>query len=92
MQGAGLAGVPATVVDRARVILEALEQGDRQGRSSKTALFDDLPLFSATPTPPYSGPSAAEKLLAETHPDELTPKAALSLIYELTSLLKQRSS
>ena len=94
VQVARLAGLPATVVDRARVILEALEQGDRQGRSSKTALFDDLPLFSATPTPtpPYSGPSAAEKLLAETHPDELTPKAALSLIYELTSLLKQRSS
>ncbi|MGR3342165.1 MAG: DNA mismatch repair protein MutS [Paracoccaceae bacterium] len=94
VQVARLAGLPASVVERARVILDALEQGDREGGSPKSALFDDLPLFSATPAPApvKSGPSAAEILLAETLPDELTPKAALSLIYELISLLKQESN
>ena len=94
VQVARLAGLPAAVVERARVILDALEKGDRQGGSPKNAMFDDLPLFSATPTPVpvKSAPSAAEKMLAETLPDELTPKAALALIYELTSLLKQESN
>ena len=94
VQVARLAGLPAAVVERARVILDALEKGDRQGGSPKNAMFDDLPLFSATPTPApvKSAPSAAEKMLAETLPDELTPKAALALIYELTSLLKQESN
>ncbi len=34
------------------------------------------------------GPSELEARLAEVNPDELTPKAALELLYELRALLK----
>jgi len=34
-----------------------------------------------------AGPSIAERRLAEVNPDELTPKAALELLYELKSTI-----
>lgn len=36
------------------------------------------------------GPSALEHRLAEIRPDELAPKAALELLYELKRLLERR--
>jgi DNA mismatch repair protein MutS len=51
VQVARLAGLPQAVVERAKVVLEALEKGEREGGSRKHALIDDLPLFSATPAP-----------------------------------------
>ena len=48
VQVARLAGLPQSVVDRAKTVLEALEKGDRDG-AKKTALIDDLPLFRAAP-------------------------------------------
>ncbi|MEJ1991990.1 MAG: DNA mismatch repair protein MutS, partial [Maritimibacter sp.] len=92
VQVAKLAGLPASVVERARVVLEALEAGEREGTPAPKALIDDLPLFSAvanSPAPaPAAGPSALEEKLAGIHPDELTPRAALDLIYELRALAK----
>lgn len=87
VQVAQLAGLPKSVVERARVVLEALEQGDRESGSKAETLFEDLPLFSvnapqaAAPT----GPSAVEEALADVHPDQLTPMEALQLIYTLKS-------
>ncbi len=49
VQVARLAGLPPSVVERARVVLEALEQGERQGGARPKALIDDLPLFRAAP-------------------------------------------
>ncbi|MFE3835855.1 DNA mismatch repair protein MutS [Pseudogemmobacter sonorensis] len=91
VQVARLAGLPASVVERARIVLEALEQGDRQG-GKQAALIDDLPLFRAAPParPAAAAPareSAVEARLKTAHPDEMTPKEALSLIYELRGLL-----
>ena len=51
VQVAKLAGLPDSVVERARVVLEQLEQNEREGGKQKT-LIDDLPLFSAAPPPP----------------------------------------
>ncbi|MCI2400056.1 DNA mismatch repair protein MutS [Aliiroseovarius subalbicans] len=90
VQVAKLAGLPETVVDRARIVLEALEKGEREGAQQK-AIIDDLPLFTATPAVPARSPSApspVEDKLSNIHPDELTPKEALSLIYDLKSLIK----
>jgi DNA mismatch repair protein MutS len=91
VQVARLAGLPAAVVDRARVVLEALEKGEREGSAAKSALIDDLPLFAATPNraPPPSPPkaSAVAERLKDVHPDDLTARDALDLIYELKSLL-----
>ena len=89
VQVAKLAGLPASVVDRARVVLDALEKGEREGGGRRAALIDDLPLFSAaprTPPTPVKG-SEVERRLKAVLPDELSPKEALAMIYELKGLL-----
>ncbi len=88
VQVAQLAGLPAAVVDRARVVLDALEKGEREGKAQK-ALIDDLPLFAAAPPPVAaapSGPSPLQEKLADVSPDTLSPREALNLIYELKDL------
>jgi DNA mismatch repair protein MutS len=88
VQVARLAGLPAAVVERARVVLEALERGDREGGGKARALVDDLPLFAvaARPSAPAAAPSAVEERLRAVLPDELSPREALALIYELKAL------
>lgn len=90
VQVARLAGLPAPVIARARDILDQLEAGAREGKTSPVTLLDDLPLFSAVPpapAPPTNTPSIVENRLAEIHPDSLTPREALDLIYDLKSLI-----
>ena len=86
VQVARLAGLPQSVVDRAKTVLEALEKGDRDG-AKKTALIDDLPLFRAAPPATKPKNSAAEDRLKSINPDELTPIEALKALYDLKSLL-----
>lgn len=86
VQVAKLAGLPDAVVARARVVLDALEKGEREGAANPKALIDDLPLFAAIPpAPPAAAPkdSAVEMRLKDISPDELTPREALQLMYEL---------
>ena len=88
VQVAKLAGLPDAVTARARDILSKLESGASE--TGKTQIIDDLPLFSAVPPPPpqpKAAPSEVEARLKEVLPDELTPKDALALIYEMKSLL-----
>ncbi len=89
VQVARLAGLPQIVVDRAKVVLDALEKGEREGGGNRKAVIDDLPLFAATPVAPpvQIGESEVEARLQDILPDELTPKEALSIIYELRDLL-----
>lgn len=91
VQVARLAGLPQVVVERAKIVLEALEKGEREGGSARKAIVDDLPLFSATaaPAPVKTKPSQVEGRLKTVLPDELTPKEALALIYELRDLLEK---
>ncbi|WP_108893502.1 DNA mismatch repair protein MutS [Palleronia abyssalis] len=88
VQVAKLAGLPASVIQRAETVLTALEKGEAEGK--KTALIDDLPLFSAAPPPavPAKGPSPLIERLQALLPDELTPREALDLVYELKALSK----
>lgn len=93
VQVARLAGLPSSVVDRAKVVLEALESGERQGGARPQTLIDDLPLFRAAPQAPTSparqaAPSEVEARLRGIHPDEMSPLDALRTIYELKGLLK----
>ena len=87
--------MPASVVERARVVLDQLEKGDREGGKRQLALIDDLPLFSAVPPAPApapaSRPDALTQKLAGVFPDELTPRDALSLVYELKKLSGEAS-
>lgn len=88
VQVARLAGLPQVVVDRAKVVLEALEKGEREG--GRKAFVDDLPLFAAMPAPPpvKQQVSEVEARLKGVMPDELTPKEALALIYELRGMVE----
>jgi len=84
---ARLAGLPEAVLSRASEVLAALERGEQSGAVSKLA--DDLPLFAAAPPRP-SGTTAAprresevEAALAAVNPDQLSPREALELLYDL---------
>ena len=90
VQVAKLAGLPASVIDRARIVLDALERGEREGGSAREALIDDLPLFSSRPqmpAPKATAPSEVEAALRAILPDELSPRDALAVIYELKAKL-----
>jgi DNA mismatch repair protein MutS len=85
---AKLAGLPGAAVSRAEQVLEILEQGEQAG--SLARLADDLPLFAARQSGPAhlpKTPSALEARLEDVNPDELSPREALDLLYELRSLL-----
>jgi DNA mismatch repair protein MutS len=84
IQVAKLAGLPASVIERAKVVLAMLEADDR----SKPRGFEDLPLFAAPPRSAAQDPRSAalETLIDELvaiHPDELSPREALEALYAL---------
>jgi DNA mismatch repair protein MutS len=90
IQVAKLAGLPPSVVTRAKAVLAKLEANDR-GQSART-LADDLPLFAITARAPAepSPPSEAEQLIEAVkalHPDELSPREALEALYALKAKL-----
>ena len=71
-------------------MLATLESGEQADALSHLA--DDLPLFAARPVPAaakLAEPSAVEEALRAVNPDELTPKAALELLYELRRRLDE---
>ncbi|MDG1353503.1 MAG: DNA mismatch repair protein MutS [Sulfitobacter sp.] len=90
VQVAQLAGLPPAVISRARVVLEALENGEREGGATQKTLIDDLPLFATTPTPPPAPKkvSQVETMMDAILPDELSPRDALDLIYKLKEAAK----
>ncbi len=90
IQVAKLAGLPDDVLKRAQEVLHALEQGD-SGRRAKT-LVDDLPLFAAaSPVAVRQQSSQMEAKLRALNVDELSPREALQLVYELKALTHENS-
>jgi DNA mismatch repair protein MutS len=91
IQVAKLAGLPAAVTARAAEVLELLEKSDQS--AAHRSLADDLPLFSAA-RPQASRPRRASEIenkLAAIAPDELSPREALALLYELKAALPKTS-
>ena len=93
VQVARLAGLPDSVVARAREVLDALEKGDREGGQKPKAIIDDLPLFAAAPPAPVAqaapAASPALDLLDQVNPDDLTPRDALDMLYKLKEASRQ---
>jgi len=82
LQVAQLAGVPQDVIKAAKVKLTELE-ATRQ-YSTDLVEVQQADLFSAV-----AAPSAIEQALAEIDPNDLTPKQALDVVYQLQALLKK---
>ncbi|HEY1710948.1 MAG TPA: DNA mismatch repair protein MutS [Rhizomicrobium sp.] len=82
---AKLAGLPPAVLTRAEEVLRALDEG-REGHKP-LAKIDDLPLFAAQPASTPMKASAVEEALKDMQPDELSPKQALEILYELKAKL-----
>jgi DNA mismatch repair protein MutS len=80
IQVARLAGLPEPVLARARQVLSALES---RSSGSPAPMLDDLPLFRAAPPPKKPEINPLDAMLDAIRPDELTPKLALDLVYEL---------
>ena len=81
LQVARLAGLPAVVIERAKTILSELERSDRE--RPKRALVEDLPLFAVPVRAPPAKRDVLREALDAIDPDEITPKGALELVYEL---------
>ncbi|MBI4388896.1 MAG: DNA mismatch repair protein MutS [Nitrospinae bacterium] len=94
IQVARLAGLPEQVLKRAREVLFNLENSEfdevgtpRIGHSQEApeaAVPQQLNLFNETER-------SLVRRLKEVHPDELSPRQALDLIFELTQLIRERS-
>jgi DNA mismatch repair protein MutS len=88
IQVARLAGLPASVVARAKDVLAKLEDADRKNPASQ--LIDDLPLFQvAIRREEYTkaGPSKVEEALKSLNPDDMTPREAMDALYALKKQL-----
>tara|TARA_B100000575_G_scaffold374_1_gene277 strand:- start:555 stop:1877 length:1323 start_codon:yes stop_codon:yes gene_type:complete len=85
---AKLAGLPDIVVQRAKVVLKELEEGENS--LAINSLADDLPLFNNIASESISVTKNGDKLeeyLSEIIPDNLSPRAALEIVYELKALV-----
>jgi DNA mismatch repair protein MutS len=90
IQVAKLAGLPASVIERAKLVLAQIEAEDRTSPARK--LIDDLPLFAAArpaPTAPQRDEAltALVEALTALHPDEMSPRDALEALYALKAQL-----
>ncbi|MBD8553689.1 DNA mismatch repair protein MutS [Rhizobium sp. CFBP 8762] len=89
IQVARLAGLPASVVARARDVLAKLEDADRKNPASQ--LIDDLPLFQVAvrreERARETAPSKVEDALRQLNPDDMTPREAMDALYALKKQL-----
>ncbi|GLQ05223.1 DNA mismatch repair protein MutS [Sneathiella chinensis] len=90
IQVAKLAGLPKAVIKRAESVLSHLEENGQNAKTNRIA--NDLPLFASvveeTPEPEAIAiPSEAETRLRGVDVDDMTPRDALALLYELKGLL-----
>ncbi|WP_316857977.1 DNA mismatch repair protein MutS [uncultured Cohaesibacter sp.] len=85
IQVAKLAGLPDAVIERARDVLQHLEEGDRR---SPATTIDDLPLFSAhIQTKKPVERDVVREALQEINPDDMSPRQAHDFVYRLKNLL-----
>jgi DNA mismatch repair protein MutS len=93
IQVAKLAGLPPSVIARAKSVLAKLEAQDR-GSTVRT-LVDDLPLFAvparaAAESAPPSETVQLIEALKSLHPDEMSPREALDALYALKAKLPKQ--
>jgi DNA mismatch repair protein MutS len=95
IQVAKLAGLPASVIERAKVVLTKLEQEERAAPKG----FEDLPLFAAPSGSSQGTRQPAGELLAAAlvsalaalNPDDLSPREAMEALYRLKEQAAKKS-
>ncbi|MDM8562762.1 LAGLIDADG family homing endonuclease, partial [Candidatus Marithioploca araucensis] len=87
LQVALLAGVPKEVVNRARFRLKQLESQKLQTTTQQT----ELSLQSSPPTPPPITSHPVIDKLKSLSPEDMTPRQALEVVYQLKALLEKQS-
>jgi DNA mismatch repair protein MutS len=89
IQVAKLAGLPGSVIERAKLVLAKLEQEDRAAPKG----FEDLPLFATPYKAQQAVADAAHELvlaaIAALNPDEMSPREAMEAIYRLKEKLRE---
>ena len=92
IQVAKLAGLPPSVIERAKLVLAQIEAENRTSPARR--LIDDLPLFAvarpASAAPADMALNAMLEALAALHPDEMSPRDALEALYALKAKLAQK--
>jgi DNA mismatch repair protein MutS len=94
IQVAKLAGLPPSVIERAKLVLAQIEAEDRTSPARR--LIEDLPLFAAAQ--PAAEPqrdtalAALVEALAALHPDEMSPREAMEALYALKAQLAKKKS
>ena len=85
---AKLAGLPPSVITRAKIVLENLEKGEKNKVIEN--LNEELPLFQNIDNEAHSLQAAAdselESYVANINVDDLTPRQAIEVIYDLKKL------
>ena len=84
LQVAALAGIPGSVLTDARSRLRQLESA-RDANTPQMGLFDRQP----EPEPEEAKPDPLREQLEALSPDELTPRQALDLVYQLVESTKK---
>ena len=89
IQVAKLAGLPASVIERAKLVLAKLEQEDRAAPKG----FEELPLFAAPYKPSQDLQDDALELVvaavAALNLDEMSPREAMEALYMLKQKLAE---
>jgi DNA mismatch repair protein MutS len=83
IQVAKLAGLPPSVIKRARGVLAELEAARHAGAVGA------MPLFSYEPPPAEPAHDGLREALANIDPDEMSPREAITTLYELKRLAKE---
>jgi DNA mismatch repair protein MutS len=96
IQVARLAGLPGPVTARAAQVLALLEKGNHRPGGPADPSLDELPLFAQRPCYHIAGKeeqrhAALATALAGIDPDELSPRAALDVLYRLKDLQLKES-
>jgi DNA mismatch repair protein MutS len=93
VQVAGLAGVPDHVVKRAHQILANIERGELTWAGKPAIAVSDSPQTKMQPCQlPLFQPEEdpVQKLLGSVNVDEISPRQAMELLYQLSDLMKNK--
>ncbi|MCK5576536.1 MAG: DNA mismatch repair protein MutS [Sphingomonadales bacterium] len=88
IQVARLAGLPGNVINRAEEVLQSLEEQGK--KASLEELSKELPLFhEVANTTPEVKPSEVVDRVKAINPDDLSPREAMDMLYELKALSRK---